>query len=168
MNESKKSRLLIPLLVLALGSAGFGGYVLGAQNAGAAIPSDEVEPAEGEVVEVGVLTVTLAGAGSNYARVGLAVVLAEGLGPDAVSGRLPLVKDAAISVLAGKTPDDPIHRDDPEGSPPAISVLAGKTPDDFRTPDALARLRRQLTDIAREIYPDGEVLRVVLTEAIVG
>lgn len=144
MNESKKSRLLIPLLVLALGSAGFGGYVLGAQNAGAAIPSDEVEPAEGEVVEVGVLTVTLAGAGSNYARVGLAVVLAEGLGPDAVSGRLPLVKDAAISVLAGKTPDD------------------------FRTPDALARLRRQLTDIAREIYPDGEVLRVVLTEAIVG
>ena len=144
MNESKKSRLLIPLLVLALGSAGFGGYVLGAQNAGAAIPSDEVEPAEGEVVEVGVLTVTLAGAGSNYARVGLAVVLAEGLGPDAVSGRLPLVKDAAISVLAGKTPDD------------------------FRTPGALARLRRQLTDIAREIYPDGEVLRVVLTEAIVG
>lgn len=145
MNESKKkSRLLIPLLVLALGSAGFGGYVLGAQNAGAAIPPDEVEPAEGEVVEVGVLTVTLAGAGSNYARVGLAVVLAEGLGPDAVSGRLPLVKDAAISVLAGKTPDD------------------------FRTPGALARLRRQLTDIAREIYPDGEVLRVVLTEAIVG
>lgn len=145
MNESKKkSRLLIPLLVLALGSAGFGGYVLGAQNAGAAVPSDEVEPAEGEVVEVGVLTVTLAGAGSNYARVGLAVVLAEGLGPDAVSGRLPLVKDAAISVLAGKTPDD------------------------FRTPGALARLRRQLTDIAREIYPDGEVLRVVLTEAIVG
>jgi flagellar basal body-associated protein FliL len=144
MNESKKSRLLIPLLVLALGGAGFGGYVLGAQNAGAAVPPDEVEPAEGEVVEVGVLTVTLAGAGSNYARVGLAVVLAEGLGPDAVSGRLPLVKDAAISVLAGKTPDD------------------------FRTPDALARLRRQLTDIAREIYPDGEVLRVVLTEAIVG
>lgn len=145
MNESKKkkSQLLIPLLVIALGGAGFGGYVLGAKSAGAA-PPEEVEPAEGEVVEVGVLTVSLAGAGSNHARVGLAVVLAEGLGPDAVSGRLPLVKDAAISVLAGKTPDD------------------------FRTPDALARLRGQLTDIAREIYPDGEVLRVVLTEAIVG
>ncbi len=142
MSETKKSRLLIPVVVLALGGAGFGGYMF-AGGASAALPSEMTVPAEGEVVEVGELTVTLPGPNAHYARVGLAVVLAEGVSEDAVAGRFPLVKDAAISILAGKEPDD------------------------FRTPEGLQRLRADLTDIATEIYPDGEVLRVVLTEAIV-
>jgi len=143
MNEPKKSRLLIPVVVLALGGAGLGGYVFGENNAEAAIPSEALEPAEGEVVEVGVLTVTLPGPDAHYARVGLAVVLKEGATEDDVAGRFPLVKDAAISILAGKGPDE------------------------FRTPEGLERLRTELSHIAREIYPDGEVVRVVLTEAIV-
>ncbi|HEX7098640.1 MAG TPA: flagellar basal body-associated FliL family protein [Acidimicrobiia bacterium] len=141
MSEAKKSRLLIPVVVLALGGAGFGGYMFA--GGASAAPPPTTQPAEGEVVEVGVLTVTLPGPDAHYARVGLAVVLVEGVTEDAVAGRFPLVKDAAISILAGKTPDD------------------------FRTPAGLERLRRELSGIAQEIYPDGEVLRVVLTEAIV-
>lgn len=142
MSETKKKRRLLPLLLLliVIGGAASGGFVLGMRNA----PPAEEEVHEGEVVEVGILTVSLGGAGTQYARVGLAMVLADGYGADEVSGRFPLVKDAAISVLAGKDPDD------------------------FRTQAGLARLREELSDIARDIYPDGEVLRVVLTEALVG
>ncbi len=99
---------------------------------------------EGAVIEAGELTVNLADPGeTRYARVGLAVVLAFGADSGVVGERIALLQDAALSELNGFTSDE---------------LLA---------PTGADELRGALTDRALEIWPDGEVLRVVLTELIV-
>ena len=79
----------------------------------------------------------------RYARITFAVVLPEGGDSAAVGERMPVLKDGVLDVVAGMTAAD----------------LVG--------PQALATLRESLTAKAVEIYPDGEVLRVVLTEVLV-
>ncbi len=144
MSENKpgKARILIPILVvLALSGAGLGGYTA----AGGPTPEDESSGGveDGDVVEVGELTVSLAGPDSHYARVGLAVVLAEGTPEEEVAAKFPLLKDAALLTIAGSSPDE------------------------LRSRAGLEGLRATLTEIAHDIYPDGGVLRVILVEAIV-
>lgn len=146
-NKPSKARILIPILVvLAVSGAGVGGYAA----AGGPAPEDEsaVEEAEtpvedGDVVEVGELTVSLAGPESHYARVGLAVVLAEGTPEEEVADKFALLKDAALLTIADSSPDE------------------------LRSRAGLEDLRATLTEIAHDIYPDGGVLRVILVEAIV-
>ncbi len=98
---------------------------------------------EGAVIEAGQLTVNLADEETRYARLNFAVVLAMGADSAVVGERIPLLQDAALSVLTGYTSAD---------------LLAA---------DGLDRLRGELSESALEIYADGEVLRVVLTEVIV-
>lgn len=142
--KSKRLRILTAVLIaLAVGAAGFAGY------AAAGGPSEEdgteasEQPEDGEVVELGQLTVSLGGAEGHYARVGLAVVLAEGVAEEDVTGRFPLLKDAALLAVADLEPDD------------------------LRSRAGLEELRESLTDVAHEIYEDDRVLRVILVEAIV-
>lgn len=106
--------------------------------------SDPDAPAvEGAIVEVAQMTANLAGPAVHYARIGFAAVLAADVMPSDVEGRFPLMRDAALSEI---------------GTLPA---------DHLRTPEGVEELRNRLTARARSIYPDGQVLRIVLTELVV-
>lgn len=100
-------------------------------------------PVEGPVIEVDEMTITLADDPVRYARLKFAVVLPEGGDSTVVGDRVPVLKDAVLSVMAGYTADQ----------------LLG--------PEALAALRDELTASALTVYTEGEVLRVVITEVLV-
>ena len=100
-------------------------------------------PVEGAVIESDQMTVTLADDPVRYARLTFAVVLPEGGDSTVVGERMPVLKDGVLDVVAGMTAAD----------------LVGS--------EALDSLRKSLTAKALEVYPDGEVLRVVLTEVLV-
>jgi flagellar basal body-associated protein FliL len=114
----------------------------GGGDAAAGVTTTTV-PAEGAVIEADQMTVTLADDPVRYARITFAVVLPEGGDSAAVGERMPVLKDGVLDVVAGLTAAD----------------LVG--------PQSLASLRESLTEKAIEIYPDGQVLRVVLTEVLV-
>lgn len=143
--------ILLVVVVLFAGAAAYGLFLkptpapAAAEDAAAAEPTPEAspEPVEGEVIDVATMTINLAGEDLRYARLGFAVVLESMADPAGVAGRFPLLKDAAITEVSTFTPDE------------------------LRTSDGVARLRSTLSEEAVELFPDGEVLRVVLTELIV-
>lgn len=146
--KSKKKLIIIGAVVgvLVIGGAGF--LVLGGGGGGGAETEAAVttttEAPIGTVIEGDTLTVNLADSGDpRYARVTFAVVLPNGTDSGTVGERMALLKDQAIDILAGTT----------------SSGLLGD--------GGLDSLRTDLTAAALEIYPDGEVLRVVLTEVLV-
>lgn len=108
----------------------------------AAEPEPAASPSEGAVHEVATLTVNLDDPELRYARVQFGVVA-----------------DAAATV--DPTPRMPLLRDR------AISTIAGFTPARLRTVDGHEELRAALTADAHEVWPDGEVVRVVLYDLIV-
>ena len=137
----RKLFMIVGALVVVTAGAFFGLRFFGGSSAEA----EEVEsqpPAEGEVLEVATLTTTVGG-DASLARIGLGVVLSEEAVADVVSARFPLLEDAAVSELAGAEAQD------------------------LRTAEGADALRRRLTKRAQEIYPDGEVLRVLLTELVI-
>jgi flagellar protein FliL len=135
-----RSRLLLIALPALLAVAGVGGYLLRPAPADAGPPPP---PVEGEIVEVAQLTANLAGGELHYARVGFSVVLVEGTAAGDVQARFPLLRDAALSELAGTTPEE------------------------LRGTEGVDGLRDRLSARAVELYPDGEVIRAVLTELVV-
>ena len=100
-------------------------------------------PVEGAVIESDQMTITLVDNPVRYARITFAVVLPEGGDTATVGERMPLLKDGVLDVVAGLT----------------AAELVGQ--------EALVSLRESLTEKALEVYSDGEVLRVVLTEVLV-
>lgn len=114
-----------------------------AEAAAAAAEAAEAPPVEGEIVQVEVMTVNLSSPELSFARLGVALVLAENGVSDDVLPRMALFRDAAISEIAQWGPDD------------------------LRTPAGHQLLRDGLTAVADEVWADGEVLRVVLTELLV-
>ncbi|MCP4309125.1 MAG: flagellar basal body-associated FliL family protein [bacterium] len=98
---------------------------------------------EGAVIEVDEMTVTLTDDPIRYARLSFAVVLPMGGDSAAVGDRVPVLKDAVLDVMSGY----------------AAADLVG--------PEALAVLRDELTESALDVYEDGEVIRVVLTEVLI-
>lgn len=149
--KSKRARALTPTLIaVAVLGAAFGGFTVagGLSSEESAVEAESAEeevtePEEGEVVEIGQLTVSLDDSETRYARVGLAVVLDSEAVVEEVEGRFPLLKDAAVLTIADRSPDD------------------------LRSREGLEDLKASLSKIAGDIYPDGEVLRVILVEAIV-
>lgn len=140
----RRRLLLIVGLVVVIALAGGGGFVLlGGDGAEAEAPEEPAAPTEGVVADVAVLTTSLAGPSGAYVRVGLAVVLAEGVAATEVADRYPLLKDATLSAVSRHTAEE------------------------LRTPTGQDTLRDELSAAARDIWPDGEVLRVVLTEWLV-
>ena len=147
VEEAKKGKgKLIGIIggaVVLLGAVYFlflGGGGGGDAEAGA---TTTTVPVEGAVIESDQMTITLADDPVRYARITFAVVLPQGGDSTAVGERMPLLKDGVLDVVAGLTADD----------------LVGQ--------EGLAILRQDLTEKALEIYVDGEVLRVVLTEVLV-
>lgn len=137
-----KKKLLALALVLALGGAGAFVFLRGA-DATEGTPAAVAAPVEGEVVEVAQMTVNLANLHNRYARISFAVVLSEGTVQDQVAPRFPLLQEA---VLRG------------------VTLF---TPEDLRGPEGFDALSTALTEQAKTVYPEGEVLRVVLTELLV-
>lgn len=134
----RRGRLLLLLpVLLAVAGAAWFLFLRGGEEE----PPDE--PEEGPVVEVAQMTVNLAGEDLHYLRFSFALVLAPEVAGADVEPRYPLVKDAALSVAQSFTQEE------------------------LRTPAGTERLRSELTARARQVYPDGLVLRVVLTELLV-
>lgn len=141
---SKKKLFMIVGGVVALAAGGF--FFMG--GGGDEVVAEEmVEPeiVEGEVLDVGTMTIVLADEDPDklrYVRVGLALVLDATADSSLVAGKVSLVQDAAITVISDMT----------------AAELRGAV--------GAADARQRLTIAAQEIYPDGEVVRVVLTEMI--
>ena len=138
--KGKKKLLLIGAVVLVLLCAGGGYLFLGGEDAEAA---ENEAPPEGEIVPVEEMTVNLAGPELHYARVAFSLVLAEGADPAVIEERKPLLHDAAITELTRLSPEE------------------------LRGPEGPDTARDRLGARAKEIYPDGEVLRAVLTKLLV-
>lgn len=135
----------IAVAVLALA------YVFVLKPSAPAAPAEEVpaEPVPGAVVDVGQMTVNLADA-DRFARVSFAVVLVEGAeaggegeGEGGVEAKFPLLKEAVLF---------------------EFSKLSAEQ---LRAPGGLDAISKVVSERARAIYPDGEVMRVVFTELLV-
>ena len=141
----KKKLILIAAPVLVVGVAA--GFFLGGRGSSADAAADTttttVASTEGPVVEVDTMTVNIGGDGTRYARLGFALVLSAEATPETVAEKIPLLQDAAIKVMAGFGADELV------------------------TAEGQDRLRQALTDEATSLFPNGEVLRAVLTELIV-
>lgn len=131
--RSKRALLLGALVVAG---------AVGAWQMSAAGAEEPVVATDGAVVEVGVLTVGLR-EGTEYARVGIALVLDAAAVASDVEPKFALVKDAAIGVIARFSAED------------------------LREPTGLDELRSHLSESIAAIYPAGTVRRVVLIEALV-
>ncbi len=141
----KKKLIMIAVPVLVVGVAA--GFLLGGRGGSADAATETTTttsvPTEGPVVEVDTMTVNIGGDGTRYARLGFAVVLNAEATPETVAEKIPLLQDAAIRIMAGFTAEELV------------------------TTDGQDRLREALTEEAVALFPDGEVLRAVLTELIV-
>lgn len=144
---ARRPRRRLVLLVLAgvvaivLGGGAAYALTMGGDDAPAADEPTPVE--EGEILEIGTLTTNLAGPTPQYARVGVALVLAAGVDAPAVEADLALVKDAIIS----------------EVSRHAAADLRGH--------EGVQALRSGLSTAVADLFEDGTVVRVALTELLV-
>ena len=140
----KKKIVLILVVLLVLGG-GFMGAKMTILKPAEPVAEETAPPppVEGEILEVAQMTVNLSGPAMNYGRVTFAAVLVEGADAAMVEAKFPILKDTALSEIGRFTADQ------------------------LRTPEGVDALRAKLTERATAVYPDGEVLRVVLTELIV-
>ena len=132
--------IVVPALVVG---AGVFFFFFGGTGAEAAGPTTTLAPVEGEVIEIDTVTVNLVGSEGRYARVGFAVVLDSMANSTVVGAKVPLMRDALLTTMTGFTADE------------------------LQTADGMERLRQELSDAMVALFPDGEVLRAVLTELIV-
>ena len=139
--KKKLVMIVVPIVVVIAGAAGF--FLRGGDTAEAAVPTTTVPIVEGEVIEVDTMTVNLVGEEGRYARVGFAVVLDSTAESGAVGMKVPLMRDATLTVMTGFDSTE-------------LQTAAG-----------MERLRQELSDAIVAIFPDGEVIRAVLTELIV-
>ncbi len=138
----KKIILMVVPALLAIGGGAFF-FLGGSDDASAPTTTTTIAPIEGEVITIETLTVNLVGEENRYARLGFAVVLDSLADAGAVESKLPLLQDAAIGVM--------VHYDST-----TLQSVEGQE-----------QLRQELTDASIALFPDGEVLRAVLTELIV-
>ncbi len=140
----KGGKKKIFVIVGALAVVGAAYFFLFAGSGGASAEEVAVEePVEGAVIDGATMTVALLGDGDHFVRVSFAVVLVEGADSALVGNRIQILQDAALTTIAGYTAAD------------------------LKTVEGLDRLRSDLTARSQDVYPDGEVIRVVLTEVIV-
>lgn len=137
---------LVMIAAPALVVVGLGAFFLLGRGGGEEVAASTTTTVAqvGEVIEGDTLTVNLADEGDpRYARVTFAVVLPVGADSGLVGMKISLLKDRALDIIAGYSADE---------------LLGDGGFDD---------LRRRLSDAAAEIWPDGEVMEVVLTEVLV-
>ncbi len=135
-----KKIILMVAPALAVGAGMF--FFLGGSGEAAA-PTTTLAPIEGDVIPIDTMTVNLVGEEGRYARLGFAVVLDSLADSGVVGSKVPLLQDAALGVM--------VHYD--------AATL--------QTVEGQEQLREELSDASVALFPDGEVLRAVLTELIV-
>ena len=139
---SKKKFMIIGAVVVvgAVGYFMFGGG--GAPEDEAAM--EEPEIVEGEVIDIGKMTIVLADEGEQlrYARIGLGVVMSDVGDSGVVGTKVSLIQDAAISVISEMTSAE------------------------LRGADGAETARTRLTERVVALFPDGDVVRIVLTEMV--
>ena len=133
---------VVMVFVVAVGGAVFALAAPGGATDG---PIDIADVRDGAVLDVGTMTVNLADENPRYARIGVAIVLAEGVEPLVVEAKLPLVRDAVLTVMGAQT---------------AADVTGSDALDDLR--EALSNRARVIFNVEQTI-----VLRVVLTDLLV-
>jgi flagellar FliL protein len=138
--KKKLVMIVVPVIVVIAAAAGF--FLRGGDTAEAAVPTT-IPVVEGDVIEVDTMTVNLIGEEGRYARVGFAVVLDSMAESGAVGKKMPLMRDATLTVMTGFNSAE-------------LQTAAG-----------MERLRQELSEAVVAIFPDGEVIRAVLTELIV-
>lgn len=142
------TRILVIVLAVIIVAMAVYMFVLAPSGGdGEAEPEPEptmTEPVEGEVLPVSVMTINLNDDDLRFARVGFALVLDASVGDSAaLEEKFPLLQDAAITEVSKFTADR------------------------LLTEEGQQELRDVLTQHAQEVYPNGEVIRVVLTDLIV-
>lgn len=138
-----RRRLLLAALLAVLLGGGAAWMLTGPEDPAAGEDGAAAEVEEGEILDVGTLTTNLTGNPPRYARVGVALVLAADATASEVQPDLPLVKDAVITQVSGHVAAD----------------LQGQ--------EGVATLRDGLTAAVDDLFDDGQVVRVVLTELLV-
>lgn len=139
--KKKLIMIVVPVVVVIAAAAGF--FLRSGDTAEAAVPTTVPPVVEGEVIEVDTMTVNLVGEEGRYARVGFAVVLDSTADTGVVGMKVPLMRDATLTVMTGFDAAE------------------------LQTAEGMERLRQALSDAIVAIFPDGEVIRAVLTELIV-
>ena len=130
--------IVVPVVLIAAGA----GFFLRGGDAEAAVPTT-IPVEEGEVIEIDTMTVNLVGEEGRYARVGFAVVLDSTADSAVIGTKTPLMRDVTLTVMTGFNSGE------------------------LQTQVGMERLRSELTDSIVDLFVDGEVIRVVLTELIV-
>ena len=113
---------------------------------GKAADAKEAKPAapvEGDIVDVGSLTVNLADVDKHYARVGIALVLNATAHSEEIVNKVPLLKDEAITKIGAHTSAE------------------------LRTAEGQEKLREELKEATEHVWHEDEVLRVALTEILI-
>lgn len=136
---SGKRKLIVIAVILLLVAGGAAKFLLGS----GVEEAEAAEVIEGAVVPLEPLTTTTGTATLSHARVALALVLVEGADEVTVTERAPLLQDALLREVATLNADQ------------------------LRSSEGSDQLRAALTAHAQEIWPEGEVLRVILTELLV-
>lgn len=134
-NPRRRLMLLLVGLALLLAAAGGAWWFLG-----------DHEPAElqdGEVVVLDPMTTTTGNSSLRHARIGMGIVLVEGVVPEELTPKLPLLQDALLQAVAEMDSEQ------------------------LRSLEGSDGLREQLSREAIEIWGEEVVRRVVLTELLV-
>lgn len=137
----KKKMIMIVVPVLAVvGFAAKSTVLKGKAEAKEAKPA---APVEGEIVDVGSLTVNLADVDRHYARVGIALVLNATAHSEEITNKVPLLKDEAISKIGAHTSAE-------------LRTVAGQE-----------ALREELKEATEYVWEEDEVLKIALTEILI-
>ena len=139
---SKKKLMMIGGGVAALAVVGYL-FLGGGGGDTEAMATTTTVVVEGAVIESDEMTVNLTDTSVRYARIKVGLVLPLDGDSTTVGERMPILKDSILGVV---------------GRYDAETLLA---------PDTLDELRQRFTDEANEVWSDGEVLRVVITELLV-
>lgn len=135
----------IVMIVVGLAVLGVGAKMTVLKGKSEAAEPKEVEPVEGEVIDVGSLTVNLADGERHYARVGIGLVLNATAPHEGVEHHVPIFKDAAITAITKHTSAQ------------------------LRSSEGREALRHELMEAAHEVWhePKDTVLKIVLTELLI-
>ncbi|MGF1597523.1 MAG: flagellar basal body-associated protein FliL [Acidimicrobiales bacterium] len=102
----------------------------------------EVEPIEGEIVELEEMILNIEGESSGYLRIGLAIVLEEG------------------TLAANFEPESAIAED------VAVQYLSAQTSEQLRSAEGRQAAKEELSALIREAYGDEKVVRVLFTALV--
>jgi flagellar basal body-associated protein FliL len=133
--SGRRVPLLLVVLALLLTAAGGAWWFLG--------DHEPPEPTDGEVVVIPPMTTTTGNASLRHARISMGVVLVDGVAPEELTPRLPLLQDALLQAVAEMDAEQ------------------------LRSLEGSDGLRVRLSREAIEIWGEEVVRRVVLTELLV-